>query len=106
MEVFELVADLIKNEGLGAIVVTHHVNLAVRFADRVLVLDDGAVRAIGRPDAVLTESVLCDVFEWPVAMTEWGGVPQFVPLRRHEVDGDARGIYRPSGKEAGRDGAD
>jgi iron complex transport system ATP-binding protein len=106
MEVFELVADLVSHEGLGAIVVTHHVNLAARFADRVLVLDGGAVRATGCPDAVLTENVLRDVFEWPVAMTEWSGVPQFVPLRRREVEGDARGADRALGREAERDGAD
>jgi iron complex transport system ATP-binding protein len=95
MEVFELIADLVRDQGLGAIVVTHHVNLAARFADRVLVLEGGEVRATGRPESVLTREVLRDVFEWPVAMTSWHGLPQFVPLRRHELDSDHHGADRP-----------
>lgn len=82
MEVFELVAALVHSEGLGAIIVTHQVNLAARFADRVVVMEHGRVRGSGPPSEVLREDLLEGVFGWPVAMTEWDGVPQFVPLRR------------------------
>ena len=91
MEVFELVADLIRDEGLGAIVVTHHVNLAARFADRIVVMDRGMIRALGAPLEVLEADVLQEVFGWPVAMMSWRGVPQFLPLRRAEVDESERG---------------
>ncbi len=91
MEVFELVADLIRDEGLGAIVVTHHVNLAARFADRIAVLDCGRVRTLGVPSEVLRADVLHEVFGWPVAMTSWRGIPQFLPLRREEADHTERG---------------
>jgi ABC-type cobalamin/Fe3+-siderophores transport system ATPase subunit len=67
MEVFELIRELV-GTGLGAIVVTHHLNLAARYADRMLLLEEGRVAAEGRPDAVLTEAVVARVFDWPVAV--------------------------------------
>ena len=85
MELLELVRALV-HEGLGALVVTHELNLAARYADRVLLLADGVVQAAGAPREVLTEEILSRVFEWPVAVTAWnGGIPQVIPLRRGEL---------------------
>lgn len=80
MEVFELVAELVNREGLAGLLVTHHVNLAARFADRIVVMDRGRARAVGEPPAVLTREILEEVFGWPVEVTMWRGAPQFVPL--------------------------
>ncbi|MGD2135850.1 MAG: ABC transporter ATP-binding protein, partial [Gemmatimonadales bacterium] len=81
MEVFELAVHLVHREGLAGILVTHQVNLAARMADELLVMDRGAVRAAGPPKDALRREVLEEVFGWPVAVTEWEGAPQFVPLR-------------------------
>lgn len=84
MELLELVRDLVSG-GLGALVVTHELNLAARFADRVILLADGAVQAVGSPEEVLSQENLSRVFDWPVAVTRWtDGKPQVVPLRRGE----------------------
>ncbi len=84
MEVLELVAELVRVEGLAGLLVTHQVNLAARFVDRLVVLDRGAARAAGAPADVLTREVLEEVFGWPVEVGSWRGTPQFVPLRRGE----------------------
>ncbi len=84
MEVFELVAALVRDEGLAAVLVTHHVNLAARFAHRVVVMDGGAACAQGPPQDVLRREVLEQVFGWPVEVSTWRGAPQFVPLRTGE----------------------
>jgi len=87
MEVFELVRHL-ADGGLGALVVTHHLNLAARYADAMLLLDQGRVVAHGAPAEVLREGVLSSVFGWPVAITPWrGGAPQLTPLRPGEEGG-------------------
>lgn len=84
MEVFELIHRL-ASQGLGALVVTHHLNLAARYADRMLLLDRGRVAAEGTPGQVLTEPVVARVFGWPVAVTPWvDGSPQVVPLKPTE----------------------
>ena len=84
MEVFELVHGLVKTQGMAGIIVTHNVNLAARFSDRILVMHQGRTAAHGEPGIVLTRDTLEAVFEWPVEVVSWEGVPQFVPLRRKE----------------------
>jgi iron complex transport system ATP-binding protein len=74
------------NGGLAGMVITHHLNLAARFADRMLLLSAGEVVAEGAPTEVMRQDVLRRVFEWPVAVTTWcDGSPQVVPLRPHEA---------------------
>jgi iron complex transport system ATP-binding protein len=81
MELLELTRTLV-GEGIGALVVTHELNLAARFADRILLLAGGKVVAAGRPADVLTDAILRRVFDWPVAVSEWRpGIPQVTPLR-------------------------
>lgn len=84
MELFELIRGLVA-DGLGALVITHHLNLAARYADRMLLLHLGHVAMEGVPAEVLRRDHLLRVFDWPVAVTTWGdGVPQVVPLRPGE----------------------
>jgi iron complex transport system ATP-binding protein len=84
MEIFELIHQLASG-GLGALVVSHHLNLAARYADRILLLHLGQVVADGPPAAVLRQDHLSRVFGWPVAVTTWcDGSPQVVPLRPGE----------------------
>lgn len=82
MEMFELVREL-ADQGLAALVITHGLNLAARFADRILLLTEGHTAALGTPADVLIEPILSQVFQWPVAVaTTPDGAPQVIPLRR------------------------
>ena len=91
MELFELMRQLVDG-GLAGLVITHHLNLAARFADRIILLDRGAVVAEGSPGEVMRADILSRIFEWPVAVTTWSdGSPQVIPLRvseqsRHSVN--------------------
>ena len=82
MELFELVRALVDRHGLAVILITHHVNLAARFADRVLLLADGRTAAQGAPGAVLSREIVERVFAWPVAIEPFDGRPQMIPLRQ------------------------
>ena len=86
MDVFELTLRLVREQGLGAVVVTHHVNLAARFADALGIMHAGRVRAIGTPRDVLTAAMVEDVFEWPMHIDDWRGAPQVTPLREGEEE--------------------
>ena len=56
MELLELIRRLV-DEGLAGLVITHQLNLAARFADRMLLLSDGRVVAEGAPSEVLVETI-------------------------------------------------
>jgi iron complex transport system ATP-binding protein len=85
MELFELFQQLVEG-GLAALIITHHLNLAARFAHRIVLLNRGAVVAMGTPAQVLQRNTLSQVFEWPVAVTKWqDGAPQVIPLRANEA---------------------
>ena len=81
MELFELVRTLVDAHGLAALMITHHVNLAARFADRVLLLSEGRPAGAGAPSDVLTRDIVERVFAWPVSIAPFEGRPQMTPLR-------------------------
>jgi iron complex transport system ATP-binding protein len=85
MELFELFRELVHG-GLAGLIITHHLNLAARFAHRIVLLNQGSVVAMGTPAEVLRHDTLSKVFEWPVAVTMWqDGSPQVTPLRVGEA---------------------
>ncbi len=61
IEVLSLVRQEVQN-GLGALVVLHDLNLATRLCDRLLVMQQGTVVAEGKPSDVLTESLVASVY--------------------------------------------
>ena len=82
MELFELIRALADRDGLAVVLITHHVNLAARFADRVLLLAAGRPAGDGPPADVLTRETVERVFAWPVSIAPFEGRPQMIPLRK------------------------
>lgn len=72
------------DDGITVLLVTHSLDLAAQFADRMLLLSGGEVAAEGGPDDVLREKVLSEVYGWPLSVSvdpETGAV-RVVPVRR------------------------
>jgi iron complex transport system ATP-binding protein len=69
--------------GRAVVLVTHELNLASQFADRVTLLHEGRIRAEGRPDEVLCAAVLAPVYGEALHYGRLpDGPPLLVPLRR------------------------
>jgi len=68
---------------MTVLLITHHINLAARFADRFLLLANGKVAAEGEAPRVFQEEVLERVYRWPVAVgiDPISGTPQVTPLQ-------------------------
>ena len=73
-----ILAEKARTGGL-VIAVGHDLTLATRFADRVLVLDRGAVAACGPPAEALTPDLLRRVFNVEALTFEAGGARVTVP---------------------------
>ena len=98
MSFFELLAGLREKENATVVVVTHNINLAARYADRLLLLDRGRVAAEGPPADVLTREVVERVYKWPVTITSHSGAPQVVPLRPERRGGGNGGEAVTAGR--------
>ena len=59
---FRLVRERCRGDGYAAVVITHDLNLASEFADRIAMLSGGRMIVIGTPADVLTEENLREVF--------------------------------------------
>ncbi len=85
MAIWELLRDL-GRAGTTVLVVTHNLNLAARYADRLVLLEQGRVAAAGTPAQVLTRETVERVYGWPVRVVPHpgpgpdAGAPQVVPL--------------------------
>jgi len=66
---FRLVRERCRH-GASAVVITHDLNLAAEFGDKILMLRDGKVAASGSPRDVLTAENIRDVFEVEVMLDQ------------------------------------
>ncbi len=84
IDVLELVARLHSERGRTVVVVLHDLNLAARYAERLVAMKDGELVASGTPAEVLTEQLLADVFdlEARILPDPVAGTPMVVPVRR------------------------
>lgn len=83
----------------GVVAVLHDLNLASQFCTRVLVLSDGAARALGPPEEVLNAALLEDVFRVQVhaGRLPHSGRPFVVPLPPAPASLVAGGRVRDTG---------
>ncbi len=78
----ETVRALASKENLAVLIALHDLNLAARYADRLVLLVEGKVRASGLPAQVLQPALLSEVYRWPVQVLEHpddGGALLVVP---------------------------
>jgi len=67
-----------------SLVVTHDLNLAAQFADRILLMKNGKALRSGKPEEVLTPELLREVFDVEVLVDAHpiSGGPRVTPVRR------------------------
>ena len=86
MEIWELLATEAR-EGKAVLLTTHNLNVASRYADRLILLDRGSVGRAGTPREVLVSETITRVYDWPVRIVDHPGpgpdrgAPQVTPLR-------------------------
>lgn len=81
LEVLDLLADLNQSEGRTVVVVLHDLNLAARYAHRLVAMKSGRIAAHGTPDEVITPDVVAEVFalECEVIPDPLTGTPLVIP---------------------------
>src|SRR5688572_4589899 len=80
VELGQLMRRLARERSLGLLVASHDLNLAAAFADRLVLLQDGAVAADGPPEVVLDPELLTRVYGVPMQrLSREGKPPVLVP---------------------------
>ena len=65
-EIFDLISSLTRDNGLNVLVVSHDIDLAAQYCDRMVMLKDGASYSAGPPDKVITAENIEAVYGCPV----------------------------------------
>jgi iron complex transport system ATP-binding protein len=79
LEVMTTVQDIVREKDISAIISIHDLNLASRYADRLLMMYGGTVFATGSPSKVLTKENLEQVYGVEAEVTD-------MPNGRHYID--------------------
>lgn len=85
IEVLDLLTDLNRTRGTTIVMVLHDLNLAARYADRLVALAGGRLHLCGEPAHVLTEETVRAVFgmESRIIADPLSGRPHMLPIGRH-----------------------
>jgi iron complex transport system ATP-binding protein len=65
-ELFNLISSLTHDTGLSVLVVSHDIDLAAQYCDRMVMLKQGRVHSTGAPDEVVTAANIEAVYGCPV----------------------------------------
>lgn len=80
LETLELMEKTSSKRGIGIIAVIHDLNAVLRYADEVILLDNGNICSSGKPQDVINHDHVASSFCVEAAFTESQGVPFMIPL--------------------------
>ena len=92
VDFFTLLQDLSENQNLTVIAVTHDINLASLYCERIALIHEGRMKAIGPPEEVVTERNIQDVYRTAVIVDRhpMNGRPRVTPRREGPSDNGNR----------------
>jgi iron complex transport system ATP-binding protein len=79
IEVVKIIKRVASKRQIAAVVSMHDLNLAMRYADKFLLLKDGEIFAAGGLEVMTSENI-GTVYSIPVEVKEVGGIPVVLPI--------------------------
>ena len=70
VDFFDLIKSLNERSDLTVVAVTHDINLASLYCDRLILMKSGQIHGLGTPDEVIEEKNIKDVYETSVAVDQ------------------------------------
>ena len=81
LEVMEIMTDIVRKNGISAVMAIHDLNLASRYTDRILMMNGGKIFAAGDPASVLTIENIKRAYGVEVMVKSDGERPYIIPVR-------------------------
>ena len=87
VEVLELCSSVKQSRDMTIVVVIHELNLAIRYADHLIVMKDGQIKAVGSPHEIVTEALIEETYTLPCRIIDdpETGKPLVIPRARTAV---------------------
>ena len=91
-EVLELIKSLNKKLNITTLIVLHDLNQAARFADRIVVLEEGKIAMQGDPDRIIQKGSLEHIFQITVGICKdnYNDCPYLIPIKSRRTTFNAR----------------
>ena len=70
VDFFDLVKSLNEKNALTVVAVTHDINLASLYCDRIILMKNGRIHCMGSPEEVIVETNIKEVYETDVAVDQ------------------------------------
>ncbi len=79
LDILHIIHDIVKKNSLTAVITMHNLNLAFRFADKIILLNEGKIFAQGAADSI-TPAILSQVYGARVEIISHNGNPVIIPV--------------------------
>jgi iron complex transport system ATP-binding protein len=83
-QIMSLIKELTLTEGFTTLVSLHQLDLVARFADKVVVINEGRVYGYGTPEIILTEKTFRDVYRMNTEIVNVGGIGYCFPISQYK----------------------
>ncbi|MFO7760268.1 MAG: ABC transporter ATP-binding protein [Thermodesulfobacteriota bacterium] len=80
LETMDLLQQMVREKGTGTVVAIHDLNLARRYSDQVVFMDQGSIFSFGSPDEVMTPETIGRVYGVRVRYISNNGHKYLVPV--------------------------
>ncbi|MCK4731953.1 MAG: ABC transporter ATP-binding protein, partial [Methanophagales archaeon] len=81
LEVMDIIKNIVREKQISAIMAIHDLNLASRYADRIIMMNSGEIFSAGDPVSVLTPESIKRVYGVEAKVNNNSGRPYIVPIR-------------------------
>ena len=81
LEVMEIIKNLAKEKEISVVMSVHDLNLASRYADKIIMMKKGRIFSAGEPASVLTSENILSVYGVESVVKNESGKPFIVPIR-------------------------
>ncbi|TCO68924.1 ABC transporter ATP-binding protein [Marinisporobacter balticus] len=85
IEILDLVKELNEKLNFTVIMVLHDLNQAAKYSDKVIVLKNGEIQALGKPEEILDKDLIRDVYhvDMNILKNQFGEKLIFIPKKIH-----------------------
>lgn len=85
IKILGIVKKLAKKEGITAVLTLHDPNLASIYSDKIALIKEGRVKAVGKPREILREELFEEVYDVPIHILEYNRFKFIVPRMEEKM---------------------